>query len=313
MSEATPRHRFLALGSGGLAGIIAHRGDSFHAPENTLEGARLAFEAGADAWELDVRLTRDGVPVLLHDASLRRTTDVASRFPGDPRGAAGYRLADFDLDEVRRLDAGGWFLDPAGGHRSARSFGTLDRLGRPGRDRYGSGLVRVPTLAEALELTRDLDWLVNVELKSDFGGDNSLSTAVLAAIASAGVADRVLVSSFDHEDLADLVGRADGVAAGVLTSAPLFGPARYVRRLGAQAYHPSAEALGEGPGPSASSSSRRRGLVLERLRSAGVPVFVYTVNDAAKDGLADRLIGAGVSGVFTDDPAGLVGLWRRSR
>src|SRR5579875_1318608 len=108
--------------------IIAHRGDSFHSPENTLEAARLGLEAGADAWELDVQMTRDGVPVVVHDESLLRTTDVASRFAGDPRGLDGFRVADFDLDEVRSLDAGSWFVDPRGGYRSAREFGTLDRL-----------------------------------------------------------------------------------------------------------------------------------------------------------------------------------------
>ena len=67
-----------------------------HAPENTLEAARLGRQAGAEAWELDVQLTRDGVAVVLHDESLSRTTDVAARFPGDPRGRDGYRVTDFD-------------------------------------------------------------------------------------------------------------------------------------------------------------------------------------------------------------------------
>ena len=64
--------------------IVAHRGDSFHAPENTLEAGQLAWEAGADAWELDVQLTRDGVPIVLHDESLLRTTNVADAVRGRP-------------------------------------------------------------------------------------------------------------------------------------------------------------------------------------------------------------------------------------
>src|SRR4051794_37261026 len=70
--------------------IIAHRGDSSHAPENTLEAALLGRDSGADAWELDVQLTRDGVPVVVHDETLLRTTDVARRFAGDPRGDDGF-------------------------------------------------------------------------------------------------------------------------------------------------------------------------------------------------------------------------------
>ena len=93
--------------------VVAHRGDSFHAPENTLEAARLARQAGADAWELDVKLTRDGVPIVIHDNSLHHTTDVGERFAGDLRGQGGYRVSDFDFDEIRSLDAGAWFIaDP---------------------------------------------------------------------------------------------------------------------------------------------------------------------------------------------------------
>ena len=135
--------------------IIAHRGDSFHAPENTLEAARLGREAGADAWELDVQLTRDGVPVVLHDESLLRTTDVAARFAGDPRGRDGFRVSDFDFDEVRTLDAGSWFVDADGGPRSARDFGTLDRLDPADVAHFRSGSVRIPTLEEALIFTRE--------------------------------------------------------------------------------------------------------------------------------------------------------------
>ena len=90
--------------------IVAHRGDSVRAPENTLEAARLAWKAGATAWELDVQLTRDGVPVVLHDESLLRTTNVAAMFKDDPRGLAGFRVSDFDYNEIRALDAGSWFV-----------------------------------------------------------------------------------------------------------------------------------------------------------------------------------------------------------
>lgn len=128
--------------------ILAHRGDSFHAPENTLEAAVLGHDSGADAWELDVHLTQDGVPVVLHDESLVRTTDVARRFAEDPRGESGFLVSDFTLDEVRSLDAGSWFVDLNGGSRSASDFETLDQLSEVDRARYVSGSVKVPTLVE---------------------------------------------------------------------------------------------------------------------------------------------------------------------
>jgi glycerophosphoryl diester phosphodiesterase len=76
--------------------VVAHRGNASRAPENTLVSYREAREAGADLAECDVRLTRDGQPVLLHDANLDRTTDGTGP------------LAEHDLSDVSTLDAGGW-------------------------------------------------------------------------------------------------------------------------------------------------------------------------------------------------------------
>jgi glycerophosphoryl diester phosphodiesterase len=96
--------------------IIAHRGASFDAPENTLAALRLAWQQGADAVEFDVFLSKDGQIVLLHDKDLKRTA-------GDSRN-----VADLTLAELRKLEVGRW-KDP----RFA---------GEP-----------IPTLAEALALT----------------------------------------------------------------------------------------------------------------------------------------------------------------
>lgn len=276
--------------------VIAHRGDSAHAPENTLEAARVGREAGADAWELDVQLTRDGVAVVIHDATLTRTTDVARRFEGDPRGAGGFRVADFDLAEIESLDAGSWFVEEAGGNRSAGWFGTLDGLGAEAVRRFSGGSVRVPTLRACLELTGDLDWLVNVELKFTAGGDPRLLEAVAAEVGRLGVGDRVLVSSFDHRAVARAAGLGLGWATGVLNQSPLYRPAGYVRGLvGADFYHTSREGFDpEAAAPPAGPGS--------------LPVLVYTVNDASPGGEADRLRAAGAAGLFTDDPRAVLGL-----
>ena len=266
--------------------ILAHRGDSFRAPENTLEAAGLGHEAGADGWELDVHLTGDGVPVVLHDESLLRTTDVARRFPDDPRADSGFLVGDFTLEEVRSLDAGSWFVDPAGGPRSAGHFETLHRLTEVDRARYASGSVRVPTLAEALEWTARVDWMVNVEIKPTSADPTARVDAVLSEVRASGTLDRVTISSFDLGIVASVAEREPGVATGALVSGPIDRPAAdFLRALGADALHAPPFDLGTIP--------------------SGVPVLVYTVNDAGPDGLAGRLAGAGVAGLFTDDPASL--------
>src|SRR5512144_1420613 len=108
------------------------------APENALEAAKLAWVQGADAWELDVQLSRDGVAVVLHDAKLARTTDIARQLPRDRRGRDGFRVCDFDLAEIRTLDAGSWFLDDSTAHRSAADFGTLAQISPTQRAVYRS-------------------------------------------------------------------------------------------------------------------------------------------------------------------------------
>ena len=91
--------------------LIAHRGASAYAPENTLPAYRLAIEQGADYVEQDLQITKDGVLVCLHDLTLERTTDVADVFPDRHRTEEGVRhwyASDFTLQEIRRLDAGAW-------------------------------------------------------------------------------------------------------------------------------------------------------------------------------------------------------------
>jgi glycerophosphoryl diester phosphodiesterase len=305
------RNRFLERlkSRGARPLVIAHRGDSFFAPENTLEAARSARGTG-DAWELDVQLTRDGVPVVLHDDSLIRTTDISTRFGDDPRARGGFLISDFDVDEIAGLDAGSWFVSGTRLARSARDFGTLARIDPGNRSVYESGAVRIPRLVDALRLTLELDWLVNVEIKAVPLDPPGLAAAVLDAIAETETADRVLISSFDHRIVASLVDSNPDprLAFGVLMDTPLARLPRYVSEIvGASTVHLSAECLGSG-----SIGYRRRpdetalrAREVEALSARGVPVLVYTVNEHGPSSLASRLAGIGVSGLFTDDPRGM--------
>jgi glycerophosphoryl diester phosphodiesterase len=93
--------------------VIAHRGSSGVAPENTAAAVKAAIKQRADFVEIDVQRTKDGKLVNFHDCTLQRTTDVEERFPGRP----SYRVSDFTWAELRTLDAGSWFHDKFAGER----------------------------------------------------------------------------------------------------------------------------------------------------------------------------------------------------
>jgi glycerophosphoryl diester phosphodiesterase len=144
---------------------LAHRGASALAPENTIEAFRLAVEAGAGGLELDVHMTRDGHIVVIHDATVDRTTNGS--------GA----ISEMTLDELRRLDAGHDFSPDGGPTRPYR-----------GRD------VRVPTLREVLEGFPVV--ALNIEIKADTPG---IEETVLGLLREANALGRTLVVSTPHE------------------------------------------------------------------------------------------------------------------
>jgi len=96
--------------------VVAHRGASAYAPEHTAAAYRLAIEMGADFVEQDLAVTKDGVLICLHDASLERTTNVEELFPDrvstqtiEGKTRKAWLANDFTLAEIKRLDAGSWF------------------------------------------------------------------------------------------------------------------------------------------------------------------------------------------------------------
>lgn len=138
---------------------VAHQGASAVAPPNTLAAFRKAAELGADGVELDVHLSADGAAVVIHDFTVDRTSDG--------RG----RVADLPLAALKELDAGSWF-DP----------------------RYASE--PIPTLNEVFEAVgREL--MINIELKLLPRGGRGLAAEVVSLVKRHGLANRVLISSFN--------------------------------------------------------------------------------------------------------------------
>jgi glycerophosphoryl diester phosphodiesterase len=144
---------------------IGHRGAAGEAPENTLASFDLALRQGADGIELDVQLSSDGVPVVIHDAHLKRTTS-----------GSGW-VHEHRVRVLRRLDAGSWFNR---------------RFPRRARERYAG--LRIPLLAEVLAWVRARQCLAFIEIKDSTPG---VEARILREIERAGVWRLVRILSFD--------------------------------------------------------------------------------------------------------------------
>jgi glycerophosphoryl diester phosphodiesterase len=159
--------------------IYAHRGWSAEAPENTMAAFRKALDAPYVAGlELDVQLSKDGVPVVIHDFTLHRTTNG--------RGLVKERT----LAELQSLDAGAWFGEAFRGER-------------------------IPTLAEALALAKGRA-TVNIELKTAGHMYPGLAEAAVKAIREAGMEKDVYFTSFDHLAMLEAKSIAPDIRTGLL-------------------------------------------------------------------------------------------------
>ncbi|TLP57089.1 glycerophosphodiester phosphodiesterase [Microbispora triticiradicis] len=172
--------------------VVAHRGASAYAPENTVAAFRLARDQGADMFELDVQETADHHLVLMHDTTLSRTTDVEKVFPG----RSPWRVGDLTLAEIRGLDAGSWFSRKYAGER-------VPTLGETLREMRGSGLgllleIKEPRLYPGVE----------ARVAEEIGRDT-------------GWRGRIVVQSFDWESMRRFHRLVPGVPIGLLGTPPV--------------------------------------------------------------------------------------------
>jgi glycerophosphoryl diester phosphodiesterase len=179
--------------------VIAHRGASGYLPEHTLPAVAVAHAMGADYLEQDVVLTKDNVPVVLHDIHLETVTDVVRRFPDRKREDGRYYVIDFTLAELKQLKV----------HERTSLGGQVIF---PGRFPSGWASFEVPTLEEELQLVQGLNKStgreagVYPEIKEPAwhrkqGRD--LSPIVLDLLARYGYktkTDRVYVQCFDFDE-----------------------------------------------------------------------------------------------------------------
>jgi glycerophosphoryl diester phosphodiesterase len=146
--------------------LIAHRGASAYAPENTISAFQKAIDMGLNAVEFDVQFTLDGKAVVTHDYNLERTSN-----------GSGY-IKDFKLSQLRELDFGKWF-----------------------DEKYINE--KIPTLEEVLSKVKN-NYFINIELKRDNNDKRFFSKTIIETIEKFDIREKVLISSFDHNLLKDL-------------------------------------------------------------------------------------------------------------
>ena len=175
------RRAFSDLGRGRVW-VISHRGAMGHCPENTFVSFERALELGADWIELDVHLTRDGALAVIHDETVDRTTD-----------GHGF-VKDHTLAELKKLDAGAWFGPEFAGQR-------------------------IPSLDEVLIWARERNTVVDIEIKNAPIYYAGIEEAVVESLDRSGMAEQVIVISFDHRSVQRVKALDSRVVTGVLYAA----------------------------------------------------------------------------------------------
>ena len=165
--------------------ILGHRGASAFAPENTLSAFELAIEQGADGVELDVRLTKDNIPIVIHDKYVDRTTDGSGK------------ISEFKLNEIRSIDAGRWFGNEFAGER-------------------------IPTLSEVFESLKKRG-LINIELKISNAQFDNFIEQLVQLIKRHNNMEQIIISSFFIKNLKRITRVLDDISIALLTHPNMFG------------------------------------------------------------------------------------------
>ena len=179
--------------------ILAHRGASGYAPENTMEAFRLAVEMGADGIELDIHLTSDGQVVVCHDEKIDRTSNGQGE------------ITSYTLEELRSMDFGYHFYN---------------------KERRG---IKIPTLDEVFELVAPTNMIVNVEIKSS---DPDIIPVCHVLVKRYGMQNRIIYSSFDHFQIERMKKYDPATFIAPLYSFNMLNPWNYCLDIGAGASHP---------------------------------------------------------------------------
>ncbi len=181
--------------------ILAHRGASAYAPENTLAAINMAlFEMPCEGIEIDVHFSKDGKLVVIHDDTIDRTTDSKGN------------VKDYTYEELLRFNAFGKF-----------------------RDKYPTE--KIPTLDEVLELIKKSGKMINIEIKNGSDFYPGIEEAVIEKVFEYGLAKETLLSSFDHKAVKKCKEITKDIRTGLLCHKKVENPLEYGKKHNADAYN----------------------------------------------------------------------------
>lgn len=185
--------------------IFGHRGSAGTHPENTMISFEQAYKDGADGIELDVQLSKEGIPVVIHDEKVNRTTD-----------GKGF-VQDLTLSELKQLNAV---------HKFKKQYKHAE----------------IPTLEEVLEWASRKQTIVNIELKNSILPYAGMEEKVLELVDKYKMAHLIIFSSFNHYSIARLNTLAPNIEKAVLYMEGIYKPWDYTKWVGGSGIHPHIKA-----------------------------------------------------------------------
>ena len=259
--------------------VIAHRGASGFAPENTLAAFKLAIALGADGIELDAQLSADGRAVVIHDARVNRTTDATGP------------VASFTAAELEKLDAGGWFERRLAIRPRLRAAVEREAALANGKALAYSG-EPVPTLESVLALLAPANLRrVYIEFKGSHTNMRALVEAVVSLVCEFRMERVVTLLSFDHESI-----RLARQATGEIRTAATFSIAGR-RLITARSIISAAQEVGADEVALHYGIATRR--MVDALHEQRLEVSAWTANSRL---VMRRLVACGVDSIMTNYP-----------
>ena len=286
----------MILSKPGFIKIYGHRGARGVLPENTLESFEYLFENNIRAYETDILISKDNIPVITHDFKLdpSYTKDVDGNWIEDEN----IKIIDLTYEEILKYDVG-----------------TLNKLSRYGRKFINQKSLdnqKIPKLSDLLKLSSDNDFddlLINLEIKSTpieeglTPSPEEMVKIVIDEVSRSNLSDKIIYSSFDWRVLREIKERDPKIPRAHLTSGakgkiydkspwldftPLHSEVelpKLIKALGGSAWHPNYKDVNKE--------------IIKISRNEGLPVNVWTVN---KEQDMLRMIDYGVDGIMTDYP-----------